>query len=237
MWPIFTLLAAGLWLVAALLFHRRSSDPGEAQPRRLADGWEEGETAYIAFASSPNKCWKALGPQTSVTNGVALVIWDCHNADKFLVPSNGFGMIRLERDKRFCLDAPGGTHQLQVWHCDDAPGTNVQFTLPTPGNAGAVKPAQASMCVDIPSGDTTNGRKLQQWDCNDARVLQNMQFVVRATSRCVWDVWEDWADCQFCKKRRIRKEVPQDVVGKDKITCHARESEVIACETTECEKF
>jgi len=235
MCPIFMLLTTGLWLVAVMLVCSSLSDPGDAQPRRLeASGPELGEPALIAFSSNPDKCWKALGPQTSASNGLAVVIWDCQDADKFLVPPNGRGMIRLERDDQFCLDAPGGSHQLQIWHCNDAPNTNVHFELPTPPNKGVIRRKGDTMCVDIPSGDTANGRKLQQWDCNDARASPHMQFIVKATSRCVWDNWEDWPDdCRFCKKRRIRNYVPHEDFGTE-ASCHAHETEVVGCETPEC---
>jgi len=236
MWPIFMLLAAGLLLVAAMLVHSSLSDPGDAQPRRLAAGGPElGEPALIGFASNPDKCWKVPGPKTSVSNGLAVAIWDCQHADKFLVPLSGSGMIRLERDDQFCLNAPGGAHTLQIWQCNGAPNTNVRFELPTPPNKGVIRRSGDSTCVDLPSGDTTNGRKVQQWDCDDPRATINLQWIVKATSRCIWDNWEDWTDdCRFCKKRRVRRYVPHEDFGLD-ASCHAQETEVVGCETPECE--
>lgn len=231
-WLTSMLLTATLLLAAAVLIKTSMSNPGDAQSRRLADGWPEGEPAFIAFVPTPNKCWKARGPRTSVSNGQALVMWDCQNADKFIVPSSGFGMIKLERDKRFCLNAPGGAHTLQIWRCNDAPRSNVQFSLPIPGKVGMVKPSnQASVCVDVPGGDSTNGRRLQQWDCNSH--VEHLQFIVRPTSRCVWATWDDWSECQFCKKKRVRKEMPHGFSAEN-VTCHAGEREIVGCETPAC---
>jgi len=227
-----SLLAAGLLLVTALVLPASFSDHGDAEPRRrLVAGWEGTYPVKFAFQASPNKCWKVKGD--TVSNGASLVMWDCQFADSFLVSPTGFGIIRLERDHAFCLNAPGGTLLLQIWDCNQAPIQNIQFSLPRPDAVGFVKSSHKTpMCVDVPSGDSHNGRKMQQWKCGDH--AENEQFIVRPTSRCIWDKWQAWSVSQgsnFCKKRRTRKEVPNDGPGMENTTCHARETEVVCCES------
>uniref|UniRef100_A0A7S1RJV6 Ricin B lectin domain-containing protein n=1 Tax=Alexandrium catenella TaxID=2925 RepID=A0A7S1RJV6_ALECA len=201
----------------------------------MLKGWEP---AYIAWAQHPDKCWDVVRPH-GTQNGMKLQMWDCANVkDKFMVPAGGFGPIKLASDPEYCLDAPGKTNLLQFWKCSEAPRENILFTVPK-ASQGLIHPANHSgKCLDVPDGDTSNGRRVQQWNCSsEGDRSRDMQFVIHWPVTCEWGPWSEWSNCSSaCTTKRTRKQQVEHEDQDRHGECDGVVSQVNSCKPEDCTK-
>lgn len=223
--------AVGRWLHAAP--RRTRSVTEDAVDDYLLKGWEP---AYITWSAHPNKCWDVLRPK-GLKNGMKLQMWDCADTpDKFMIPQGGFGPIRLASAPEYCLDAPGRSTMLQFWKCTESPRENVLFSVPT-GRTGRIHPANhTDKCVDVPNGDTSNGRRVIQWSCNGTSQSADMMFVIHWPVTCKWGSWSAWSDCSSaCRTTRTRKQyVEHRDARASPGNCDAVVKQVNSCSPKEC---
>ncbi|XYI03703.1 RICIN domain-containing protein [Sorangium sp. So ce1128] len=133
----------------------------------------------IRMRSNPNKCVDLSGGNTS--SGTNVQIWDCNgtNAQKFVYDAVS-GAIIVASDQAKCIDISGvrsatnlnGTN-IRVWDCNGtgaqqfdmaiAAGTGIPIWV---SSTSLVKRDSTNKCIDISGGGTTNGTKIQLWDCH-----------------------------------------------------------------------
>eukprot|EP00420_Gonyaulax_spinifera_P038502 CAMPEP_0197873278 /NCGR_PEP_ID=MMETSP1439-20131203/3111_1 /TAXON_ID=66791 /ORGANISM="Gonyaulax spinifera, Strain CCMP409" /LENGTH=423 /DNA_ID=CAMNT_0043492321 /DNA_START=39 /DNA_END=1307 /DNA_ORIENTATION=+ len=217
---------------------RVSSDSMDVMEKYVTLGHE---SAFITWKKHPTKCWSM--PDGEIKNARKLQIWDCPDAasqeapERFIIPAGGVGQIRPARFPEFCLDAPAHSTTVQWWRCDDpaVPKDNLQWSVPM-GREGFFRPTSwENRCIDIPNDNTTNGRKLQQWECLPGRP-GNEAFVVHWPIDCRWEEWTEWTRCsQFCGggiRKRWRREGQASVDGGQ--LCDGAEEQDERCNLKKC---
>ncbi|WP_426502375.1 glycoside hydrolase family 27 protein [Dactylosporangium sp. McL0621] len=120
-----------------------------------------GTTAVIRGAAS-NRCLD--DPNSSTTNGVQLVIWDCNGgANQQWTATAGNQLQVLGK----CLDAynnqtsPGT--KVEIWDCNGQ--TNQQWNI---NSNGTITGAQSGLCLDVSGAGTANNTLVQLWTCTGA---------------------------------------------------------------------
>jgi alpha-galactosidase len=102
-------------------------------------------------------------PNSSTTNGTALVIWDCNGGtnQQWTVTGNQLQVLGK------CLDAynnqtsPGT--KVEIWDCNGQ--TNQQWNLNADGTITGV---QSGLCLDVSGNGTANNTAVQLWTCTGA---------------------------------------------------------------------
>ncbi|WP_344442931.1 RICIN domain-containing protein, partial [Kitasatospora nipponensis] len=128
-----------------------------------------------------NKCVDDYAYRTD--NGSQVVSWTCNGATNqnwTFTPANhnpyrtgdaGFlGALSLNNAPTKCLDIPGSApigwgSKLQLWDCNNTQNQQWIEQFASNGSTRLLNPA-SSLCVDVPSGSTTDGTQLQLWGCN-----------------------------------------------------------------------
>jgi alpha-galactosidase len=118
-------------------------------------------TGTVFRGTGSNRCLDV--PNSSVTNGVQVEIWDCHGQTNQLWTSTSTQELRAYGSK--CLDAyDNGTSNgtaVILWDCNGQ--TNQQWTLRSDGTIAGV---QSGLCLDVTGAATANGTLLELWTCN-----------------------------------------------------------------------
>lgn len=120
-----------------------------------------------------NKCLDLKGGSTD--NGTPIEIWDCvgNTNQKWSLAKagGGAGKIVYAANTGKCIDNLGGGgpgNKLGLWDCNGQSSQAWGTTANThqPGTIYLVdSEADASLCMDLPGGDTTNGNLIQVWNC------------------------------------------------------------------------
>lgn len=92
--------------------------------------------------------------------------------------------IRWNTHPHLCLDVQNGHNgngaQVQMWGCAgsvNGDGTDVKWTIPASG-AGPIRWGRYNdKCLDVDGGGTSNGNRVQIWDCGDGSHA-NMQWTL-----------------------------------------------------------
>jgi len=152
----------------------------------------------VSWRAHPEKCWDyshRLPNHSQPHAGMQLSIWDCtQDPDKFIVPVKGSGPIKVAGADNLCLDSPGGA-QLQFWDCAKTKKSHLEF-IPNKFGMGTYRlAARPKECVDVPNEDTTNGNRLQMWQCLEEGDDEDMHFSIHAPVHCQWSDWGDWERC------------------------------------------
>ena len=121
----------------------------------------------IALASDSSKCLDLPGGDTSA--GTMLEIWDCNglsNQQWVFAPDSW--RIQPATNKGMCIDNLGGGgegNKLGIWNCNG--GDNQVWGYDTTQKTIylAASQSDASLCMDLPGGDTSNGNSIQVWGC------------------------------------------------------------------------
>lgn len=125
-----------------------------------------------------NKCLDLTGG--SDKNGAMLEIWDCNGLqNQMWVFGAGTWAINWAGDTSKCIDNIGGGgagNKLGIWQCNGQDSQKWGYdsnmktiylasskSLQAKANSSA---PQASLCIDIPGGNTDNGNAIQIWGCN-----------------------------------------------------------------------
>ncbi|TFK37401.1 G-X-X-X-Q-X-W domain-containing protein [Crucibulum laeve] len=165
----------------------RFPPPGSTAPAAPLYSCPIANTTYdITFCPSGNFPGQNRGtqifPNFSVTkcldvrgavfaNGTPVQIYDCNNtpAQRWFV-NRGSTKVQLA-NTNFCLDAgssPADGAGMKIWQCYD--GLAAQQWFYTDDNRIALQ--NQGQCLDLPSGDQTNGRQVQTWQCTDFNTNQ-----------------------------------------------------------------
>ncbi|TEB21133.1 ricin B-like lectin [Coprinellus micaceus] len=111
-----------------------------------------------------NKCLEVRGGV--VANGTPVQIYDCNGtpAQEWYV---GRGSTKVQlAGTNFCLDAgavPANGVGLKIWECyDNLPAQQWYFT-----SDNRIALEGQGQCLDLPSGDLSNARQVQTWQCTD----------------------------------------------------------------------
>jgi len=152
----------------------------------------------IRWARHPTKCIDVAGDNS----GAQLQVWTCSELfpkkQRFILPPlHSTGEIKWATNPDLCLDNPEGS-VIQLWMCALTPRNNKMFKV-SPDGQGRIHLASLSgKCLDVPSGITDNGWKLQLWDCDDVTQRgreDNIGFVIRKRVDCTWGSWSTWSAC------------------------------------------
>jgi alpha-galactosidase len=118
-------------------------------------------TATVIRGTGSNRCLDV--PNSSMTNGVRVEIWDCNSQTNQLWTSTSAKELQVYGTK--CLDANNnGTSNgttVVLWDCNGQ--TNQQWTL---NSDGTIVGVQSGLCLDVTGAATTNGTLMELWTCN-----------------------------------------------------------------------
>jgi len=139
-----------------------------------------------------NKCVDVTNG--NITTGNQLQIWECTAKDTnqawiplVTVPTNPRLAANLvggpddENLPEFCISAESSANgsPVALVACAEIrsffPSGNVTFTIPAFPSSGPIKTYGDTKCIDVTNGDSTNGNKLQIWDCVNGN--KNQMFV------------------------------------------------------------
>jgi alpha-galactosidase len=129
---------------------------------RVSGGTTAGTgTATVLRGVGSNRCLDV--PNSSVTNGVQVEIWDCHSGTNQLWTLTTGGALTVYGTK--CLDAynnqtTNGTAVI-LWDCNGQ--TNQQWRL---NSDGTIVGVQSGLCLDVTGAQTANGTLVELWTCN-----------------------------------------------------------------------
>jgi len=80
-----------------------------------------------------------------------------------------------------CIDNKGGTAngvEYHQWTCDASSAANRNFLFEDRGSGfWGIRSQKSNRCLDVASGNTTQGGKLHQWDCNTSNINQSWQII------------------------------------------------------------
>ncbi|GAA2842194.1 hypothetical protein GCM10010441_77920 [Kitasatospora paracochleata] len=123
-----------------------------------------GNGGPVALAANTAKCMDESGGVA--TPGTAVQIWDCNSSAAQQWTFQADGTVKLPFGG--CLDAvnagTGNGTQLQWNTCWGTPTNGAQQFIPRAD--GSIFNPVSGRCVDLPGATTTNGTRLQLWDCN-----------------------------------------------------------------------
>jgi len=117
-----------------------------------------------------NKCLDLFDGNTE--NGAAIGIWFCNGRESQRWCFQD-GKLMLASDNSKCIDVPATDERpaagtaLQIWDCNGSPSQGWGFDADA-GTVYLVNSGDASLCLDLPGGDTSDGQIAQVWDCNAA---------------------------------------------------------------------
>jgi len=150
--------------------------------------------------SNTNKCVDITNGIT--TDGNQLQIWECSSNnpnqgwDPASIPFNTIGPLHIEAPLTetppgdpWCIVAQDSINGSPVFlnpcanFTSQFPSGNITFTIPVPSLAGPIKTFSGSKCLDVPNGNTTNGVKLQVWDCVEGNTNQ---LFIESQVRIAW---------------------------------------------------
>lgn len=127
----------------------------------------------IMSEATPSKCVDVPGGKAIAGN--VLDLWDCNGLtnQKWLFHSDG--SIRYSGNTSMCVDIKGGVIKkgtnVELAKCNGQDRQQFSFDFNTStviaastGKSGA---SNATLCLDIPGGNATNGAKLWLWSCNE----------------------------------------------------------------------
>ncbi|GAB3834974.1 RICIN domain-containing protein [Dactylosporangium cerinum] len=130
-----------------------------AVPGSIGDpGTPSSGSALVSAASG--RCLDV--PNSSTTNGVQPIIYDCNGNANQRWTVNGQALQSLGK----CLDSPTGATagaKAQLWDCHG--GTNQRWNVNT---NGTISNAQSGLCLDVRNNATANGTVVQLWTCTAA---------------------------------------------------------------------
>jgi len=232
-----SVVALALLLYGSASFGK--SGGGVAPPLRglseMLDGWAPSK---ISAESNSERCWKVGAEKGAYQNGMPLVIWDCKDADTFIIARSGYGPIRPSKAPDYCLHKAKKGEKIHFWLCSEASPDSVRFYLPP--HKGYLRPvAEAGECVDVVGGINKNGNKMQVWECNPQK--KNEFFVINWPFDCKWTPWTEWSVCTSgCKTWRSRRENPAKettdplALWSTRRSCSGVEEEVSGCRRGRC---
>lgn len=202
----------------------------------MLDGWAP---ARISAASDPKRCWKVGAEKGTYENGMPLIIWDCKDADTFIISRSGFGPIRPSQASDYCLVNAKKRKKMHFWLCSEASPESARFYLPP--HKGFIRPVGGTeACVDVVGGIKKNGHKMQVFQCS--RKKKNELFVIHWPFDCKWTPWTEWSVCSTaCKTWRSRRENPAEettdplALWSTQRSCSGVEEEVWGCRRGRCQ--
>jgi len=113
-----------------------------------------------------------------------------------ITPPTGLTQLELRHSGR-CVDNNGATAngvEYQQWACSPSPNRNMTFTA-LGGGYYSIRSEGSDRCLDVAGGNTTDGGKLHQWDCNAGNINQSwklddrgngwFQLVSRKSEKCL----------------------------------------------------
>jgi lysophospholipase L1-like esterase len=118
-------------------------------------GTGTGTSALVSAASG--RCLDV--PNSSTTNGVQPIIYDCNGRTNQQWTFDGQTIRSLGK----CLDSPTGATagaKAQLWDCTG--GTNQRWNL---NSNGTISNAQSGLCLDVYGNATANGTTVILWTC------------------------------------------------------------------------
>ncbi|MDI1460962.1 RICIN domain-containing protein [Catellatospora sp. KI3] len=145
--------ATGYDKMAATWYTALRSVPGSI-------GTGTGPTASALVSAASGRCLDV--PNSSTTNGVQPIIWDCSGRPNQQWTFSGQSIQSLGK----CLDAPTGAtagSKVQMWTCSGA--ANQQWSL---NASGTISNAASGLCLDVSGNATANGTPVILWTCTTA---------------------------------------------------------------------
>jgi hypothetical protein len=102
-------------------------------------------------------------PNSTMTNGTQLDIWDCNGGSNQSWTLTSAGELQVYGNK--CLDVAGAAtsagSKVDIWDCNG--GTNQQWTV---NSNGTITGVGSGLCLDIAGAGTANGALIDIWACN-----------------------------------------------------------------------
>jgi hypothetical protein len=133
------------------------------------DFMAQGTAGNIVFLQTlqkgPRKCWDINGSR--IQPGTPLMLHSCHNGGNQKFYHTPYQQLKLGMKGNFCLQVDenklGSEIKIQKCRNDD---NRQKFTYDAETNTykWVENPRR---CIDVPNGNTTDGTKLQLWDCNE----------------------------------------------------------------------
>lgn len=124
----------------------------------------------IILKDHPRKCLDLREGDT--TNGKTLQIWDCNGMHTQGWTFKGNRLVYKANETK-CVDLHAGKvengQKVQIWDCvgewnTQAPNQEWSYEA---GEQGIYhKGSGGRKCIDLPNGDTRNGKEVQLWDCD-----------------------------------------------------------------------
>jgi len=158
------------------LFLSRGAGPSSATA-------SQGQSGGIFYEKAWYKCLDLPGGNTQ--NGNKIQIWDCNGKSNQAWVFDSW-QIHFAGDTSKCLDVPGGDltngNQLQIWDCNgqDSQSWGYDSNMQTIYLAHSMaNVSDASKCMDLKGGDSTNGNLVEVWDCNG---YDNQKWTFKAPS-------------------------------------------------------
>src|SRR6185369_10495798 len=104
-----------------------------------------------------NRCLEV--PNSSMTNGVQMDIWDCNGGSNQSWTYTSAGELRVYGNK--CMDVAGATAtapgtKVEIWDCNG--GANQQWVL---GGNGTIVGVGSGICLNPKSSGTSNGTLIE----------------------------------------------------------------------------
>jgi hypothetical protein len=126
-----------------------------------------GDGAVVISLAGTQKCLDLSGGETAA--GTLVQLWDCNGTpNQRWLFSAGSWQIRFAAKSNMCLDnLSGGAagNKLGLWGCNG--GSNQRWGYDSgEETVYLASSTEASLCMDVPGDDTTDGSHIQVWGCN-----------------------------------------------------------------------
>lgn len=159
--------------------------------------WSLTSSGQIQLAGT-GKCIDVVDGATA--NGTKLQIWDCVSGNTSQIWDSSNGRL-VWRNHNKCIDLTDGKstngNQPQIWDCVSN-NTDQQWSLVSSASGSSTSVAAGAQfiqsvqvpgkCIDLTNGSTSNGTKLQSWDCASGNTNQSWLVAdgaIKLGSKCI----------------------------------------------------
>ena len=141
----------------------------------------------IKLSKDLNKCLDISTSNTSI--GTNIQLWDCNDSDGQYWIYDGINRsIRLKKNLTKCIDLSAGItsdgSNIQLWDCvgnDNQKWKPTGLAYPAPENPESKQTIRLAndqdKCIDLSSGNTSNGANIQLWNCGSTNTNQQWIFI------------------------------------------------------------